>query len=168
MELRLYGRDYHPYTQSFLCYGRDEVLRRLLAHLVKTQGAGPHISHPCYPAGFNVSMKLDKVFDSPCTADQRPSPYSPQVFLTVMGTGNYQQCLGNMSKLFSFDRCSFSKFSFDGVFQPNVSGSFMAFSAFFYTHMFLQRTTGITVTSPTLLEGAARTVCNMSFQEVLH
>lgn len=35
MELRLYGRDYHPYTQSFLCYGRDEVLRRLLAHLVK-------------------------------------------------------------------------------------------------------------------------------------
>lgn len=35
MELRLYGRDYHPYTQSFLCYGRDQVLRRLLAHLVK-------------------------------------------------------------------------------------------------------------------------------------
>lgn len=97
----------------------------LVCSVSQTQGAGPHISHPCYPAGFNVSMKLDKVFDSPCTADQRPSPYSPQVFLTVMGTGNYQQCLGNMSKLFSFDRCSFSKFSFDGVFQPNVSGSFM-------------------------------------------
>ncbi|CAB1319578.1 unnamed protein product [Coregonus sp. 'balchen'] len=124
MALRLYGRDYHLYTQSFLCYGRDQVLRRLLAHLVK---------------------------DS----------------LTVMGTGHYLQCLGNMSKIFSFDGCSFSKCSFDGVFQPNVSGSFMAFSAFFYTHVFLQRTTGITVTSPTLLEGAARTVCNMSFQEVL-
>ncbi|XP_024294853.1 ectonucleoside triphosphate diphosphohydrolase 2 [Oncorhynchus tshawytscha] len=167
MELRLYGRDYHLYTQSFLCYGRDQVLRRLLAHLVKNQGAGPHVSHPCYPAGFNVSMKLDKVFDSPCTADQMPTPYSPQDPLTVIGTGHYQHCLGNMSKIFSFDRCSFSKCSFDGVFQPNVTGSFMAFSAFFYTHVFLQRTTGITVTSPTLLEGATHTVCNMGYQEML-
>uniref|UniRef100_A0A4W5PEF5 Ectonucleoside triphosphate diphosphohydrolase 2 n=1 Tax=Hucho hucho TaxID=62062 RepID=A0A4W5PEF5_9TELE len=167
MELHLYGRDYHLYTQSFLCYGRDQVLRRLLAHLVKTQGAGPHVSHPCYPAGFNVSMKLDMVFDSPCTADQKPTPYSPQDPLTVIGTGHYQHCLGNMSKIFSFDRCSFSKCSFDGVFQPNVTGSFMAFSAFFYTHVFLQRTTGITVTSPTLLEGATHTVCTMSYQEML-
>jgi adenosinetriphosphatase len=70
-------------------------------------------------------MKLDKVFDSPCTADQMPTPYSPQDPLTVIGTGHYQHCLGNMSKIFSFDRCSFSKCSFDGVFQPNVTGSFM-------------------------------------------
>uniref|UniRef100_A0A8C7J2X7 Ectonucleoside triphosphate diphosphohydrolase 2 n=1 Tax=Oncorhynchus kisutch TaxID=8019 RepID=A0A8C7J2X7_ONCKI len=158
LDLRLYGRDDHPYTQSFLCYGRDQVLRRLLAHLVKTQGAGPHISHPYYPAGFNVSMKLDKVFESPCTADQRPSPYSPQVSLTVMGTGNYQQCLGNMSKLF---------FLQGQIEQSLVSSSPQAFSAFLYTHVFLKRTTGITVTSPILLEGAVCTVCNMSFQEML-
>lgn len=35
MELRLYGQNYSIYTQSFLCFGRDQVLRQLLAHLVK-------------------------------------------------------------------------------------------------------------------------------------
>ncbi|KAJ7994011.1 hypothetical protein DPEC_G00261520 [Dallia pectoralis] len=168
MELRLYGRDYHLYTHSFLCYGRDQVLLRLLAHLIKTQGTESHVvSHPCYPADFNVSMILKKVFDSPCTAKQRPVPYNPQDSLTMMGTGNYQQCLGNVSQIFSFEECKFSNCSFDGVFQPKVSGSFMAFSAFFYTHVFLQRTTGITVTTPDLLKEAAHSVCNMSYQEML-
>uniref|UniRef100_A0A8C8K3H5 Uncharacterized protein n=1 Tax=Oncorhynchus tshawytscha TaxID=74940 RepID=A0A8C8K3H5_ONCTS len=153
LDLRLYGRDDHPYTQSFLCYGRDQVLRRLLAHLVKVTNV--LLKHS---TGFNVSMKLEKVFDSPCTADQRPSPYSPQVSLTVMGTGNYQQCLGNMSMLF---------FLQGQIEQSLVSSSPQAFSAFLYTHVYLKRTTGIIVTSPILLEGAVRTVCNMSFQEVI-
>lgn len=35
MKLRLYGQEYSLYTHSFLCYGQDQVLKRLLAHLVK-------------------------------------------------------------------------------------------------------------------------------------
>lgn len=31
VQLRLYGQHYRVYTHSFLCYGRDQVLRRLLA-----------------------------------------------------------------------------------------------------------------------------------------
>lgn len=34
MKLRLYGQEYSLYTHSFLCYGRDQVLKRLLAHIV--------------------------------------------------------------------------------------------------------------------------------------
>lgn len=34
MTLRLYGQDYSLYTHSYLCYGQNEVLRRLLAHLL--------------------------------------------------------------------------------------------------------------------------------------
>ncbi|XP_067087399.1 ectonucleoside triphosphate diphosphohydrolase 2-like [Osmerus mordax] len=166
VKLRLYGEDYHIYTHSFLCYGRDQVLRKLLAYLVKTQGSGGLISNPCHPAGHNISITLGSVFDSPCTAEHRPTPYHPQSSLTVQGTGNYQQCLNNVSEMFSFNKCSFSKCSFDGIFQPNVTGSFMAFSAFYYTHSFLERCTGIQIKSPSLLEGAARTVCNMSFQEL--
>ena len=37
VKLRLYGEDYHIYTHSFLCYGRDQVLRKLLAYLVKVK-----------------------------------------------------------------------------------------------------------------------------------
>lgn len=164
MKLRLYGRDYQIYTQSFLCYGRDQVLLKLLAHLITTQGSDSSIVHPCYPADYNHSMKLGSVFDTPC--NKRQTPYKPDDNLQIKGTGNYNQCMGNVSRLFSIDRCSYSKCSFDGVFQPNITGNFMAFSAFFYTHSFLQKAAGITITSPADLEDAVRVVCNMSFQEM--
>lgn len=35
MELKLYGQTYRLYTQSFLCYGQDQFLRKLLALLIK-------------------------------------------------------------------------------------------------------------------------------------
>lgn len=35
IRLRLYGYEYSVYTHSFLCYGQGQVLKRLLAHLVK-------------------------------------------------------------------------------------------------------------------------------------
>ncbi|XP_077096945.1 ectonucleoside triphosphate diphosphohydrolase 2-like isoform X2 [Siphateles boraxobius] len=165
MKLRLYGQEYKIYTQSFLCYGRDQVLLKLLAHLITTQGSDSSIVHPCYPADYNHSMKLGTVFDTPC--NKRQTPYKSDDNLQIKGTGNYNQCMGNVSGLFSFDHCSYSKCSFDGVFQPNITGNFMAFSAFFYTHSFLQKVAGIPITSTAGLEDAVRVVCNMSFQEVL-
>ncbi|XP_063051224.1 ectonucleoside triphosphate diphosphohydrolase 2-like [Engraulis encrasicolus] len=167
MTLTLYGRTYSLYTQSFLCYGRDQVLKQLLAHLHKTQGASGAITHPCYPLGYSVSISLDKIFESPCTKDKRPSPYNSKDMLEVVGSGNYQHCLGNMSGIFSFDKCSYSKCSFNSVFQPNVTGKFMAFSAFFYVHSFLERVTGNTVTSPSRLKDSAQAVCQMSMDEML-
>ncbi|KAM6986150.1 ectonucleoside triphosphate diphosphohydrolase 2-like [Aplochiton taeniatus] len=167
MSLRLYGLDYSLFTHSFLCYGRDQVLKRILAHLVKAQGQEGAMSHPCFPAGYNATMKLDSVFDSPCTADQRPSPYNPKAPLTVHGTGSYEHCLGNVSEIFSFQSCPYTQCSFDTVFQPNVSGNFMAFSAFYFTHSFLQQATGITVKTPSQLEEASRVLCSMSFNKMV-
>ncbi|TSV94905.1 Ectonucleoside triphosphate diphosphohydrolase 2 [Bagarius yarrelli] len=167
MTLQLYGKNYSIYTQSFLCYGRDQMLRRLLARLVESQGTNGPITHPCYPVGYNVSKTLDMVFDSPCTASHKPSSYNGGLQLQIVGSGNYKHCLGNMTQIFSFQNCSYSKCSFDGVFQPDVAGKFMAFSAFYYIYYFLQQATDITVTSPKLLEEAAIAVCNMSFQEML-
>ncbi|XP_031426216.1 ectonucleoside triphosphate diphosphohydrolase 2 [Clupea harengus] len=167
MTLRLYGQNYSLYTQSFLCYGRDQVLRQLLAHLHQAQGLSGAITHPCYPSAYNVSMKLSQIFDSPCTKSKAPLQYNGQDTLEVVGSGHYQHCLQNMSRIFTFEKCSFSKCSFNGVFQPNVTGSFMAFSAFYYIYSFLERTTGITLTSPSLLEEAVQAVCNMSMDEML-
>uniref|UniRef100_A0A665VUW6 Ectonucleoside triphosphate diphosphohydrolase 2b n=1 Tax=Echeneis naucrates TaxID=173247 RepID=A0A665VUW6_ECHNA len=167
MKLRLYGQEYSLYTHSFLCYGQDQVLKRLLAHIVKSQGYSGAVDHPCYPAGHSRTLQFSSVFNSPCTTESKPSSYNPQEYLTLHGSGHYEHCLGNVSKIFSFDSCPFSQCSFDEVFQPNVSGSYMAFSAFYYVHSFLQRVTGITVSTPSQLEEAVSTVCRMSFSQML-
>lgn len=166
MKLRLYGQEYSLYSHSFLCYGQDQVLKRILAHVITSQGQLGSVFHPCYPIGYNTTMKLEAVFDSSCTMHQKPSSYNSQNALTVVGTGHYDHCLGNVSQIFSFDRCQHSQCSFDGVYQPNVTGSFMAFSAFFYIHEFLQSTLGISVSTPAQLEQATRTVCSLSYSQI--
>ncbi|KAM8828901.1 ectonucleoside triphosphate diphosphohydrolase 2 [Spinachia spinachia] len=167
MKLRLYGHEYSLYTHSFLCYGQDQMLKRLLAHIVKSQGHSGSVIHPCYPADHTTILTLNSMFDSPCTAKYRPSSYDPQASLTVRGSGHYEQCLSNVSEIFSFDSCPFSQCSFDKVYQPNVTGSFMAFSAFYYIHSFLQRTTRITVSTPSQLDEASKALCNVTFKEML-
>ncbi|XP_076615110.1 ectonucleoside triphosphate diphosphohydrolase 2 [Chaetodon auriga] len=167
IKLRLYGQEYSLYTHSFLCYGQDQVLKRLLVHIVKSQGYSGSVTHPCYPAGHSRTLKLNSIFNSPCTAKYKPSSYDSQASLTVQGSGHYEHCVGNVSEIFSFDSCPFSQCSFDKVFQPNVTGSFVAFSAFFYIHAFLQRITSITVNTPAQLEEAAKTVCMMTFNQML-
>lgn len=167
IKLHLYGQEYSLYTHSYLCYGQDQVLKRLLAHLVTSQGYTGSVTHPCYPKGHTRTLTMNSIFNSPCTEKHKPSSYNPQDSLTIQGSGHYEHCLGNVSEIFSFDSCPFSQCSFDQVFQPNVTGSFVAFSAFFYIHSFLQRITGIAVSTPSQLEEAAKTVCGMTFNQML-
>ncbi|XP_033474776.2 ectonucleoside triphosphate diphosphohydrolase 2-like isoform X2 [Epinephelus lanceolatus] len=167
MELKFYGQTYRLYTQSFLCYGQGQFVKKLLAYLIKTQGVKPQVYHPCYPQQFNISIKLgEDVFDSPCTKSYRPAQFNPQMTVSVVGTGDYQNCLDNVTKMFSFDSCSYSKCSFDGVFQPSMSGNFMAFSAFYFTHNYLSRLTNISIMSPNRLKSAIQLVCNMTISEL--
>ncbi|XP_067430471.1 ectonucleoside triphosphate diphosphohydrolase 2 [Thunnus thynnus] len=167
IKLRLYGQEYSLYTHSFLCYGQDQVLKKLLARMVKSQGYSESVTHPCYPAGHTRTLKLGSIFNSPCTTESKPDSYITQASLTVQGSGHYEHCVGNVSEIFNFNSCPYSQCSFDKVYQPNVTGSFMAFSAFFYIHSFLQRITGITVSTPSQMEEAAKTLCSMTFDQLL-
>ncbi|MBN3272493.1 ENTP2 diphosphohydrolase, partial [Polyodon spathula] len=167
MNLRLYGHGYRVYTHSFLCYGRDQVLKKVLSKVFKAQGYGKAVSHPCWPAGYSAQVMLASVYDSPCTAHERPSGYRSEDSVKVTGTGDWQQCHSVVSQIFDFQTCAHSKCSFNGVFQPNVSGNFMAFAAFYYTHNFIQRTTGIRVGSVGELDQAVPRMCAMKFDEML-
>ncbi|MEQ2175251.1 hypothetical protein GOODEAATRI_016209 [Goodea atripinnis] len=167
MKLRLYGHEYFLYTHSFLCYGRDQLLNRLLAHIVKSQGYSQVVTHPCFPADHSKTLKMVNIFNSPCTVKDKPETYNPHRSLTLQGSGHYEHCIGNVTELFSFNSCPFSRCSFDKVFQPNITGSFMAFSAFFYIHSILQQITGVTVSTPQQLEEATEKLCGMKHSQLM-
>lgn len=93
--------------------------------LSQSQGYSAFIIHPCYPAGHSVTMKLSSIFDSPCSGKYRALNYNPESSLSIRGTGHYKECLGNVSEIFSFDKCDSSQCSFDNVYQPNVTGRFV-------------------------------------------
>lgn len=86
------------------------------------------ISHPCWPTGYQKNLLLSSVYDSPCTEKERPS-LALNTTVTVVGTGNGTLCALRVSKLFDFSTCSFSRCSFDGIFQPEVSGKFIVSAA---------------------------------------
>ncbi|XP_072792839.1 ectonucleoside triphosphate diphosphohydrolase 2 isoform X2 [Taeniopygia guttata] len=162
--LKLYGQAYKVYTHSFLCYGRDQVLKRLLSKFLQAESYQETVSHPCWPMGYNKSLLMSSIYDSPCTLKERPS-LALNTTVTLVGTGNGNLCALHVSKLFDFTNCSFSHCSFDGVFQPKVSGNFIAFSAFFYTVDFIQTVMGRPVHLPSDLKDAAETICATSWSK---
>ncbi|XP_063792306.1 ectonucleoside triphosphate diphosphohydrolase 8-like [Pseudophryne corroboree] len=138
MFYRLYGYDYTIYTNSYLCYGQDQALKQLLAHLIEKQSSET-VSHPCYPRGYTANVSLDSVYNSPCVT-KAPSNLGSSV--TVVGTGDPSECQLSISQIFNFSTCTNRSCSFNGVYQPPVYGQFYAFSAFYYTFSFLNLTCG--------------------------
>ncbi|XP_062938641.1 ectonucleoside triphosphate diphosphohydrolase 2 isoform X1 [Cynocephalus volans] len=161
VQLQLYGQHYRVYTHSFLCYGRDQVLQRLLASALQTHGF-----HPCWPRGYSTQVLLQDVYRSPCTAAQRPQTFNSSARVSLSGSSSPNLCQDLISGLFSFSSCHFSRCSFNGVFQPPVAGNFIAFSAFFYTVDFLRTVMGLPVATLQQLEAAAVTVCSQTWDEL--
>ncbi|XP_021563510.1 ectonucleoside triphosphate diphosphohydrolase 2, partial [Carlito syrichta] len=160
VRLRLYGQHYRVYTHSFLCYGRDQVLQRLLASALQTHGF-----HPCWPRGYAAQVLLEDVYKSPCTVAQRPQTLNGSARVSLSGSSDPALCRDLVLGLFSFSSCRFSRCSFDGIPQPPVTGNFIAFSAFFYTVDFLRTVMELPVASLQQLEVAAVTVCSQTWAE---
>ncbi|XP_043836088.1 ectonucleoside triphosphate diphosphohydrolase 2 isoform X1 [Dromiciops gliroides] len=162
VKLQLYGQSYRVYTHSFLCYGRDQILKRLLAGVLQS-----HSSHPCWPVGYTRKFFPKDVYTSPCTSAQRPRHYDVNTEVTLSGSGNPILCQQLVLDLFNFSSCPFSQCSFNGIFQPPVAGNFIAFSAFYYTVDFLQKVMKLPVTSPGELGTAANALCKESWVKLL-
>uniref|UniRef100_A0A3Q2TPB9 Ectonucleoside triphosphate diphosphohydrolase 1 n=2 Tax=Fundulus heteroclitus TaxID=8078 RepID=A0A3Q2TPB9_FUNHE len=133
---RLYGNDYNLYTHSFLCYGKDQVLKKALAH--QTQSGPTKVQDPCFHPGYSVKRDYASLYDSPCVSDMKPKG-APSEF-THIGEGNFSQCQEVVKSLFNFTACTYSRCSFDGVFQPPLQGPFGAFSAYYFVMNFLNLT----------------------------
>lgn len=137
---RLYGVEHRVYTHSYLCFGRDQALGRLLARLVQSS-PGPRVRHPCYHGGYVDTLPLAPLYESPCVRDPPRPDFPPS--LPVEGTGNPGACVSALRELFNFSSCRGREdCAFNGVYQPPVRGRFYAFSSFYHTFHFLNLTAG--------------------------
>ncbi|XP_005383636.2 PREDICTED: ectonucleoside triphosphate diphosphohydrolase 3 [Chinchilla lanigera] len=134
VQVSLYGYTYTLYTHSFQCYGRNEAEKRFLALLLQNSSADTQVTNPCYPRGYRVTVPMGQVFNSLCTAQQRPASYNPLRSVIFEGTGDPWLCWEKVASIFDFRACHGQEdCSFDGVYQPKVQGPFVAFAGFYYT-----------------------------------
>uniref|UniRef100_A0A8C6HXU3 Ectonucleoside triphosphate diphosphohydrolase 8 n=1 Tax=Mus spicilegus TaxID=10103 RepID=A0A8C6HXU3_MUSSI len=119
---RLYGANYSVYTHSYLCFGRDQILSRLLAKLAQDSQVAP-VRHPCYHSGYQAILPLSSLYDSPCIHTTDSLNHTQN--LTVEGTGDPGNCVVALRSLFNFSSCKGQKdCAFNGVYQPPVHGQF--------------------------------------------
>uniref|UniRef100_UPI0037E8D635 ectonucleoside triphosphate diphosphohydrolase 3 n=1 Tax=Semicossyphus pulcher TaxID=241346 RepID=UPI0037E8D635 len=132
MHVKLYGYPYNVYTHSFLCYGKNEAEKRVLDKVVQTSSDPSFIINPCYPEGFNITLKASSIYDTECT--KMPKNYNPDQEFFMVGVADSDKCGSIVKSLFDFKTCPSKQCSFDGVEQPPVTGDFMAYAGFFYTY----------------------------------
>ncbi|XP_074066710.1 ectonucleoside triphosphate diphosphohydrolase 8 isoform X2 [Macrotis lagotis] len=132
----LYGNNYSVYTHSYLCYGQNEIQKRLLAHFVQIRPSEV-VRNPCYPGGYEEMLSLTDLYDTPCIQNFQSSMQS----VKVEGTGNPEACHSAIYSLFNFSTCQGREnCAFNGIYQPQQHGQFYAFSGFYYTFHFLNLT----------------------------
>lgn len=158
---RLYGNDYNLYTHSFLCYGKDQALRMMLAQ--QTQSGPAVIEDPCFNPGYNDTKSYSALYNSPCVSNGKPQ--SPPVNLTHIGKGDFLQCQEVVKRIFNFTQCRYSQCSFNGVFQPLLQGPFGAFSAYYFVMNFLNLTD--TSTPLDTVKEKLKTYCSTPWSQIM-
>ncbi|KAM9723174.1 ectonucleoside triphosphate diphosphohydrolase 3 [Menidia menidia] len=130
MRVKLYGYPYNVYTHSFLCYGKNEAEKRVLDKVVQQSSDPTYIINPCYPEGFNSTVKASTIYDTECT--KKPRIYNPDQEFFMVGGADSEKCGTLVKSIFDFKTCSAPQCSFNGIEQPPVTGEFMAYAGFFY------------------------------------
>ncbi|KAF4088147.1 hypothetical protein AMELA_G00079280 [Ameiurus melas] len=134
IKVSLYGYEYNVYTHSFLCYGKNEAEKKVLAELVKMSSNSSRINHPCYPLGYNITIPGDNIYDSECTKNSIPPSYTRENQFTFFGHSDPAKCKTLVKRIFDLNSCQGNEHcSFSGVYQPPVTGDFMAYAGFYYT-----------------------------------
>ncbi|KAH1179441.1 hypothetical protein KIL84_022024 [Mauremys mutica] len=121
--LRLYGQEHRVCTHHFLCYGTDQLRKRLLLKAIQDHGYVRDVSNPCWPLSYSRAVRFGSVHDGPCTGSNGSlrTPTCEDVF-HVTGSSNSSACRKLMGSLFDSSLfCGFSQCSPNGVFQPNIT-----------------------------------------------
>ncbi len=153
-EITLFDTVYNPYAHSYLCWGKNEALRRYRARLLNAAinnnrmfspfSQNILIRDPCLARGANDTISTANLFRSSCTANekQKLNPEMNISSFTFVGIGNASQCEKRLRKLFDAKRndktvnCSFKQeyCTFDHTFQPALPSKlhFIGLSGYYY------------------------------------
>lgn len=100
----LFGASYSVYSESMLCYGVREIVKRYESMLVVDSGSSPGtIPSPCHPVGHNERVPSGRIFESPCAQKQQQQGSSNE--WTFNGTSDYKQCSDMIDRLFNITYC---------------------------------------------------------------
>ncbi|KAK7887182.1 hypothetical protein WMY93_026803 [Mugilogobius chulae] len=131
LHVKLYGYTYNVYTHSFLCYGKSEAEKKVLDKIVQQSSNPDLILNPCYPNGFNATVKASDIYDTTCT--NIPGKYNMDQEFFMVGAGDSEDCKKFVRMIFDFKTCTSDHCSFNGVEQPPVTGEYMAYAGYFFT-----------------------------------
>ncbi|NWI08213.1 ENTP8 diphosphohydrolase, partial [Crypturellus soui] len=169
-KVNLFGSNYNIYTQSYLCYGQNEMLKLLAKTLIEVRGklllspSRTKVGHPCYPKNYRETIWLSSLHNSPCIMQNDLEAALGDRRVMLEGKGNAKQCRAVIRKMFNFSSCGQSQdCTFNGVYQPPVSGQFFAFSGFYYNFRFLNLTNGQSLLT---VSKTIRNFCTRSWQDV--
>jgi len=174
-DVELYGRNYTVFTQSSLCYGIMEVIRRYQSIIIHEAGEDEsEIDSPCQPLGYSSSVTSDYIYGSPCTANAssvmthvRPASVEGRRQWVLNGTSDYAKCAVVVEHLFNSTYCHkqfMAQTCFSNQNLPALDHqNFMAFSTFYLVADSLNITNQTTLSQ---FRQSVAAVCNLTWDQV--
>ncbi|XP_023646037.1 probable apyrase 3 isoform X2 [Capsella rubella] len=132
-----YGNvSYTIYSHSFLHYGKDTALKRLLESLqnsAENSTGDGIVEDPCTPRGYIYDTSSQN-YSSGFLADESKLKGS------IQAAGNFSKCRSATFALLQEgkDNCLYEHCSIGSTFTPDLQGSFLATSNFYYTAKFFE------------------------------
>ncbi|VDD74812.1 unnamed protein product [Mesocestoides corti] len=130
----LFGSEYYVYSYSHLCYGKSASQKRVWAEIIGNQSTAT-INNPCFLQNYELKVKKSEIFTEPCVKSKYaveligseliPNTALPEE-ITLVGTGDPDQCRQFVQKMFPSKACAQSPCMFQGVYRPPLHGKFSA------------------------------------------
>uniref|UniRef100_T1IIW9 Uncharacterized protein n=1 Tax=Strigamia maritima TaxID=126957 RepID=T1IIW9_STRMM len=150
VSLNLYGHDFTVFTHSYLCFGQDQVIKRVKAQVIlnSQQSATLPYTHPCLHKNREIKIEVRNLFYQTCTV---PLPanlasLTNETMLTFAGSGNVVECNKLIDEILNPVNCNQTGYTncFEHNFLPQTKGNFVvsqysptAMSSFFFAHKYL-------------------------------
>ncbi|XP_023217279.1 ectonucleoside triphosphate diphosphohydrolase 2-like isoform X1 [Centruroides sculpturatus] len=169
--LTLYGNKHDIFSESYLCFGVNEAIRRYHAALVLEDVNKTIIDDPCGLTGDTVNYTADFLFNHPCSVHENGKNWfdSDLNFMNTYifnGLGDTAQCANAVAKVMNFSVCQESyRYCFRPLHQSLTDAKYMAISTYYYLAKFLK--INMSDSNMEQYETAMNTFCNTSYEDAL-